>query len=80
MVLLTMSAESDIKKPAEALLRLCEYLNLVSTEAKSRIECYKELFEQEYIHDEMYERLVDNERLGLLAEIDNFINYYRSIN
>ena len=75
-----MSAESDIKRPAEILLELCAYLDSVATHSKGRIEIYRELFDQEYLDIETYHRMISNEQLGLLAEIDNFIGYYRGLN
>jgi hypothetical protein len=69
--------KDKIESPLTDLLKI---LDLLNTNAKDRIECYRELVDWEYIPEEIFKRMVENERLGLISEIDNILNYYRGIN
>jgi len=60
----------------QELLKLCDYLAMVAAGSKDRIETYKELEENEYIPTEIYNRLMLNEKLGMLDELNNYIQMY----
>jgi len=74
---MAVADKSKLETPLLDLLKLLEQLTL---NAKDRIECYRELFEWEYIPEQIFNRIVENEKIGLILEIDNILDYYRGIN
>lgn len=73
-------ASVDKKKIESPLIDLLNVIEQMRAQAKDRIECYRELFEWEYIPEEIFERMIRNERLGLVKEIDGILDYYRGLN
>ncbi len=73
-------AEADKDKIEDPRLDLAKLLEQTALAAKDRLECYRELVEWEYIPEEIFEKMIENERLGMVAYLDNVLAYYRGAN
>lgn len=71
--------QPDKKRIEQPLNDLVEVIQKLSESAKDRLEAYRELVEYEWITEEMFKRMIHNERLGLIEEIDNILDYYRGM-
>jgi hypothetical protein len=58
------------------LMKLADYLLSESTSLKDRIELYREFVENEWITIEHFNKLVLNERLGMLDALKNYVDLY----
>lgn len=73
-------AEVDKDAIETPLLDLTKLLKQVSEQAKDRLECYRELVDWEYIPEEIFNRMILNEKQGIIEEIENILDYYRGFN
>lgn len=73
-----MLADTPENKARESIKTLCSYLKSVSKTSEGLIEDIDELLKYEYIDEESYHRMMRNEFIGLIKDLQGYIDLYLS--
>ena len=72
MSLVTLPEE----KSAEAIEHLTKYLIAISKNSKDSLDTIQELRSYEYISEDQYKRMVQHEFIGLIKEVQGYLDIY----
>ena len=59
---------------------LCITLSILAKEYVSRLEEFKELYENEFVNEETYKKSIENDLFGLIRELHDEIDAIRGYN
>lgn len=72
---MSLVALPDLKE-AKAIEVLAQFLIASGSNAKEQLETIQELRKYEYITEEGYERMIRNEFLGIIKDLQRYIDIY----
>lgn len=72
------SAEHD--KKVEHILSLLKMLQMFMANSSDRVETLIELVRDEFIPVDMYNKMVDNEMVGIIKDIEDALYFYKGLN
>jgi len=68
-----------VEKIEEKLNNLCQMLTVLSANYIDRTQAHRELVENEWIHEDMFKKSLENDLRGIIMEIQDYIDFYRGM-
>lgn len=77
---LILNDKEDYNKKVEHILSFLKLLQVYVANSSDRVETMIELVRDEFIPFEIYAKMVDNEMIGLIKDIEDSLGYYKGLN